>query len=165
MIELNLQKKRDEYQEKGLDFFEEMCALDAIIKINEWDNMSDREKIAERKKKYDYYEYHFHISLDKKKYEKSIINISFLIINFLTIYPLKGSNYIDRLFVLLYCEIKLINKYIPYKNINHIPYEIFEPLIEKVKDTEEYKLYKLEELFKEYKKMYDLFLDNPYKSD
>ena len=83
MIELDLQKKRDEYQKKGLDFFEEMCALDAIIKINEWDNMSDREKIDERKKKYDYYDYHFHISLDKK-YEKRIINISFLIMNFLT---------------------------------------------------------------------------------
>ena len=77
---------------------------------------------------------------------------------------MKGSNYIDRLFVLLYCEIKLINKNISYKNINHIPYEIFEPLIEKVKDTEEYKLYKLDELFKEYKEMYDLFLENPYKS-
>ena len=163
MIELNLQKKRDEYQKKGLDFFEEMCALDAIIKINEWDNMSDREKIDERKKKYDYYDYHFHISLDKK-YEQSIINLSFSIINFLTTYPLKGSNYIDRLFVLLYCEIKLINKNISYKNINHIPYEIFEPLIEKVKDKEEYKLYKLDELFKEYKEMYDLFLENPYKN-
>ena len=65
---------------------------------------------------------------------------------------------------LLYCEIKLINKNISYKHINPIPYEIFEPLIEKVKDTEEYKLYKLDELFKEYKEMYDLFLENPYKS-
>ena len=50
-----------------------MCALDAIIKINEWDNMSDREKIAERKTNYDYYEYHFHISLDKKNTKKVLL--------------------------------------------------------------------------------------------
>ena len=37
------------------------------------------------------------------------------------------------------------------------------PLIEKVKDTQEYKQYRLDELFEEYKKMYQLFLEKPYE--
>lgn len=167
MIKLDLQEKKNEYQKKGLDFFEEIGILEAVIKMEEWDKMSDIKKVIERKKKYDFYEYHFDSSLENiKKYEKSVINISFSIIDFMNNYHLKyddSCNYIERLFILLYCELKLLNKYISYKNINHIPYEIFEPLIEKVKDTKEYKLYKLDELFAEYKKMYDLFLEKPYE--
>ncbi len=75
-----------------------------------------------------------------------------------------SNEFLFRIKSMLFCEKEFIFQYEKFNRIGHVPYEIFEPLIEKVKDTEEYKLYKLDELFKEYKKMYDLFLEKPYKS-
>ena len=62
-----------------------------------------------------------------------------------------------------FCKKELVNQYESFKRIGHVPFEIFEPLIEKVKDTQEYKQYRLDELFEEYKKMYQLFLEKPYE--
>ena len=68
-----------------------------------------------------------------------------------------------RIKAMLFCEKELVNQYESFKRIGHVPFEIFEPLIEKVKDTQEYKQYRLDELFEEYKKMYQLFLERPYE--
>lgn len=72
------------------------------------------------------------------------------------------DNYLFRINNLLYCEKFLINNVISYKMINHIPYEIFEPLIEKINESKEYEKYKLGELFKEYKNMINLYNNMPY---
>ena len=75
-----------------------------------------------------------------------------------------SNEFLFRIKSMLFCEKEFIFQYEKFNRIGHVPYEIFEPLIEKVKDTEEYKLYKLDELFETYKKMYDLFLEKPYKN-
>ena len=100
------------------------------------------------------------------EYEKALVSLVDSILN------LKGEKqrfykknvFFFRIINLLYCEKELALYPISIKNIKgHVPFEIFEPLIEKVKDTQEYKQYRLDELFEEYKKMYQLFLDKPYE--
>lgn len=160
--------KKENISEKELEYIE------IGYKYLEWKFMTDEDKLKER-------EGYLLISdkLDNEintielQYEKvSLLTLKF-ILNFLKNTQNEFEKYDQfknaqkiffRIYNLIFIEKELLlfSRSIRGTKI-HIPYEIFEPLIEKVKDTEEYKLYKLDELFVEYRKMYQLFLEKPYE--
>lgn len=146
---------------------EELMYLQTVEKFKKWNLMNDLKKQEHRKEYIKMKDIHFY---DEKnlEYEKTLVSLIDSILNLNKKYPEISQKdiYFFRIINLLYCEKELVLYPINIRGVRgHVPYEIFEPLIEKVKNTEEYKLYKLDVLFEEYKKMYDLFLENPYKSD
>jgi hypothetical protein len=150
------------YSEKGI--------LDGIILIQNWEKLNDQEKIDYRKNKLKYYMLHFNDSEHEKlknNYEESVILVSELILKLLNTYKINSlfdvkNNYFNRLYLILYCELTLINKNISFKSINHIPIIIFEPLIELISSSKFYYLYNLDNLFKEYNNMIKMFYEKPY---
>ncbi|AYN03303.1 hypothetical protein [Flavobacterium sp. 140616W15] len=160
--------------DSSAELFTEKGFLDAVIYIKEWSSLTDIEKIKKRKNRLKYNEIHFNETIQEKKkydYEKSVIKTSELIMLFMEKTDIFldiemkniSNNYLFRISNLLYCEKFLINNHLSYKMINHVPYEIFEPLIEKINKSQEYKEYGLEGLFKEYKKMTKLYNEEPYE--
>ena len=143
---------------------EELMYLQIVEKLKKWNLMNDLEKQENRKEYIKMKDVHFYYEKNLE-YEKALVSLVDSILN------LKGEKqrlykknvFFFRIINLLYCEKELVNQYESFKRIGHVPFEIFEPLIEKVKDTQEYKQYRLDELFEEYKKMYQLFLEKPYE--
>lgn len=145
----------------------EMSIIHLLIKQKDWDTLDDEQKNTKRKGYLEDFEKYF---LDNNKqrvfqYELSVFQLTLKINNFLNTYCTDdiSNEFLFRIKSMLFCEKEFVNQYEKINKVGHIPYEIFEPLIEKVKDTEEYKLYKLDELFVAYKKMYQLFLEKPYE--
>ena len=144
---------------------EELMYLQIVEKLKKWNLMNDLEKQQNRKEYIKMKDVHFYYEKNLE-YEKALVSLVDSILN------LKGEKqrlykknvFFFRIINLLYCEKELALYPISIKNVKgHVPFEIFEPLIEKVKDTQEYKQYRLDELFEEYKKMYQLFLEKPYE--
>lgn len=164
----------DVYNQHLLDFKNsgnEESIIDLLLRQKEWNILDDEQK--NMKRKYYLEDFKKYFLYDKKQqkifqYENLVFLITLEINNFLKSCHIDFTTFNEFLFrikSMLFCEKEFIFQYEKFNRIRHVPYEIFEPLIEKVKDTKEYKLYKLDVLFEEYKKMYDLFLENPYKSD
>ncbi|WP_177764711.1 hypothetical protein [Flavobacterium sp. I3-2] len=139
--------------------------------IERWNSLSKNEKLEYRRKDMLYTEKHFNNDLIQEKkytYLKLVYEIHLSFKNILdNIHFNKNfhidSQYLFRLYSMFFCEIEFLCMYKDLKKIGHIPVFILEPLIEQVKDTEEYKKYKLGELLETYKKMYSLFLEKPYE--
>jgi hypothetical protein len=154
---------------------EELSYIRYIEKYLRWKLFNDVDKQIYRKAYIQMIDIHF--SHQKSlKYEEKLINFTDKIVECLQKFPdytysdqIKNNiesieNYFFRIRSLLICEKEFLFMKESIKSIKfHIPYETFEPLIEKVKDTKEYKEYKLDELFIEYKKMLELFAQNPYE--
>ncbi len=148
--------------EKGL--------IEGVLMGKKWQTLSDEEKIIYRKDclKIDlYYSNETEIEKLRNNYVQSIINTSELILSFLNSYEIRSvdnikNNYMDRIFVMLYCELEFVNKYPAYKHINHIPYQIFENLLNNIDSSKLYQIYNLDSLFEEYKKMLELFDKKPF---
>lgn len=164
----------DVYNQHKLDFKNsgnEESIIDLLLRQKEWNILDDEQKNVKRK----YYleDFKKYFLYDKKQqkifqYENLVFLLTLEINNFLKSCHIDfttSNEFLFRIKSMLFCEREFIFQYEKINRIGHVPYEIFEPLIEKIKDIEEYKLYKLDELFEKYKKMYDLFLDNPYRSD
>ena len=163
----------DVYNQHQLDFKNsgnEESIIDLLLRQKEWNILDDEQKNVKRK----YYleDFKKYFLYDKKQqkifqYENLVFLLTLGINNFLKSCHIDfttSNEFLFRIKSMLFCEKEFIFQYEKFNRIGNVPYEIFEPLIEKVKDTEEYKLYKLDELFETYKKMYDLFLEKPYKN-
>ena len=163
----------DVYNQHQLDFKNlgnEESIIDLLLRQKKWNILDDEQKNVKRK----YYleDFKKYFLYDKKQqkifqYENLVFLLTLGINNFLKSCHIDfttSNEFLFRIKSMLFCEKEFIFQYEKFNRIGHVPYEIFEPLIEKVKDTEEYKLYKLDELFETYKKMYDLFLEKPYKN-
>ena len=167
---VSINKIYNQYQLEFKYSGNEESIINLLLKQKEWSLLDDEQKNIRRKKYLQDFEKHF-IYSEKKRviflYESLVFQISLKIKDLLDIIDtdtnistFEGAFF--RIKSMLFCEKELINQYESFNRIGHIPYEIFEPLIEKVKDTQEYKQYKLDNLFERYKRMYDLFLEKPY---
>jgi len=165
---VSINKIYNQYQLEFKHSGNEESIINLLLKQKEWSLLDDEQKNIKRKKYLQDFEKHF-IYNEKKRgiflYESLVFQIYLKIKDLLDIIDTDISSFEGAFFrikSMLFCEKELINQYESFNRIGHIPYEIFEPLIEKVKDTQEYKQYRLDELFEEYKKMYQLFLEMPY---
>lgn len=169
---MNIELINEIYNQHQLEFKNsgnEESIINLLLRQKEWNVLDDEQKNIRRK----CYLENLKKKLSNEKqekifqYEDLVFKLSLKINNFLNSYHLDTisvfNEFLFRIKSMLFCEKEFMFQYEKFKRIGHIPYEIFEPLIEKVKDTKEYKLYKLDELFAEYKKMYDLFLEKPYE--
>lgn len=164
---MHLKKIIDDFYSKELERFPESGVLEALYQIDIWDNLNDYEKVDKRKNKLVYYEKHSLLSPKELAYEVSIIKVTEIILFFLKntendfceIENINGLDaYIFRIRNLLFCEKTLINRNMSFKHINHVLLELIDPLIEQIKNTNEYKKYNLDVFILEYKKMIDLNL-------
>lgn len=166
-------EKYNEIKEIPSDF-EELSYLDAVAKIKDWQIKSDNMKLICREQSY---------RINKKIENSKIIHkyeySAYIFLKKLLIYLEENKLIIDanysletifnkaffKIYTLLYCEKELILYTVNLRGVrNHIPPKIYLLLIDKIKNTEDYKKYKLDELFEAYKKMYDLFLEKPYEN-
>ncbi|RRJ86922.1 hypothetical protein EG240_15670 [Paenimyroides tangerinum] len=150
----------------------EISMLNFLESIEKWNSLNKDEKLEYRRKDMLYTEKHFNNDLIQEKkytYLKLVYEMHFSLkkildsVSFNEKVFILENQYLFRLYSMFYCEIELICMYKDLKKIGHIPLFILKPLIEQVKDTEEYKKYKLHELFETYEKMYALFLERPYE--
>ena len=147
----------------------EESIINLLLKQKEWNLLDDDQKLIKRKRYLLDFEKYFIYNEKRKRvflYENLVFQTYLKIKDSLNIIEADISSFegfFFRIKSMLFCEKELVNQYESFKRIGHVPFEFFEPLIEKVKDTQEYKQYRLDELFEEYKKMYQLFLDKPYE--
>lgn len=144
---------------------DELIHLKRIKKFKDWQSKTDIEKQALRKSYLQMLEIHF--EEEDIEYIKQVVLVTDKILSFLEElnYSEKKINsyskldtYFYRIYNMLWCEKEYVffMESIRATRI-HISLEVFIPLIEKVKHTKRYSDYKLDSLFKEYKKMILLF--------
>ncbi|MDR0228429.1 MAG: hypothetical protein LBI72_05125 [Flavobacteriaceae bacterium] len=144
----------------------EMSFLWYLEDIEEWNSLTREEKLEYRRKYILYFEKHFmydEIQEKKHNYMKLIYEVQTKMLECLSdidSYQIdsKENEYWYRLNAMFYWEVESIFMFKNFKKIGHIPLFIFEPLIERVKKTDMYIKYEIEELFIKYQKMYELFL-------
>lgn len=150
---------------------DELLYLQIVEKVQLWSQSDDFEKQTIRKNYLQMIEIHFSFQ-ESLNYERIVIELTDKFLDFLCLTEYKFDDYsvnevrflFFRIRNLIYCEKELLFMKERVSSIKmHIPVFILEPLIEQVKDTEEYKKYKLGELLETYKKMYSLFLEKPYE--
>lgn len=154
------------FYEQDFNLFPESAVWRAFKRQKEWDNLSDDEKLSQRKNKFEYYKYHFNElpeNILEREYEAYVIEITEIIVSFLNNFNVPIDllkNTIDyhfyRIYILLYCEKEAINRPISYKQIHHTPYIFFEEIIQEISHTKEFTEYKLDKLFGKYQKMLSL---------
>lgn len=149
------------YSKNNVEYGVESSFIKVVLLLRDWDTLSDVDKINLRKERLKYYKKHFNSTEEEIKmrnYEESVVNLSELIILFFKNSFDECSNEVDRIKVMLYCELFSINKNYSYKMINHIPFFILLELKGKLTCLEEFNKYELDTLFSCYQEMYKLFL-------
>ncbi|MFM9403413.1 hypothetical protein ACKLNQ_15975 [Myroides odoratimimus] len=134
---MDLVKVLEKYKGNHLEYFTEIGIINALLFIREWDDMSIEDKLKKRIELFEYYEIYFNSTNKEiivRNYERLIIKLSKLLIEFLGINLEKYSHEINRIRVMFYCELESLNKNYSYKLINHIPFSILEDLKDKIVD-------------------------------
>ncbi len=170
-MNIDIKNILDNFYSYDLDLFPERGVLEALYSREIWDKLSDNEKVSKSRSRLESYKVHSLKSNKVIEYEETVIKIAELILFF---YNETESRYKDlkeiggvhlylfRIRNLLYCELKVINRNISLRVINHVLLEIIEPLINNVSESNEYKEYRLDEFVFEYKKMFQLLEQKPY---
>lgn len=139
----------------------ELAYLKVIKKSDDWQKKTDYQKQLHRRSYLKKLEAYFNDREDFE-YQKQAIKTSDLILDFLHLgsyqdidFNTSGDieQYYFRLYNLFWCEKEILFERESLNLIRHIPVDVFERLISKIEYTEEYRTYKLDELFEEYKKM------------
>lgn len=168
---IDLKKMIDDLYSDDLDKFQEKGVLEALHQIEIWDKLNDYEKVIMRKERLNYYKKHSLIPSLRIEYEEIVVSVTERILRFLentenllhdSTVDGEVTKYLLRIKNLLYCEKEFINRNPPLKYVNHVLLDFFLPLIEKVKESKEYEIYKLEPLFVEYQRMVKLYVQKPY---
>jgi len=148
---------------------EELIHLQSIHRLKDWLSKTDNQKQEHRKSHLEMLLIHFNDEKDLE-YQKQAVITTDRILSFIQNskfgqvdfnYCSENEKWFFRIYNMLWCE----KEYIFYgENLRstriHIPFSVFEPLIAKVRHTEHYAIYKLEELFNDYSIMLSLFEEN-----
>ena len=166
----DLKKVLEIYQIQNIDT-DEYQYVEMVSKYINWQLMDDMDKLYSRKQDRIVNQKFGSKALGRKYEDASIVFLE-LVIQYLKENEgkVESKNYIDltdlekiffRIYCLMYSEkaILLFSESLRGTKF-HIPYKIFEPLIEKIRN---YKETSLEKLLEEYKKMLELFAQKPYE--
>ncbi len=154
----------------------EISLLQGFTRDVNWGKLSDLQKIEYRKGALVHKQKVKEIVSDLEfDYEKSVIELGYLLIDFLktteSLYSdlseinkkTKVEISLFRLRNLLYCELYAINKHMKLENGGHVPFDlVIDPVLKELAGSvffKEYKLHKIKDL---YRKVVNLYNQKPY---
>lgn len=155
------------YRSQKLGETDEVVHLQGLARIKRWFSLSDSEKQELRKSYLRSTKINFKEEEGLDYVEQSIKVTDYILeffskVNYANIKVNEMTSELEknifRIYNMLWCEKEYI-LYLenPRSTKTHVHFEIFSPIIEKIITTKEFSEYKLDVLFKEYKKMIELF--------